>query len=374
LTGIKGGALSSTIDRGGAAWLSVAGETRVDESSADIIFERRGRLGLVTLTRPQALNALTQDMLLRLERQLRFWETDNDVRHVAIRGEGRAFSSGGDLMSLYEARANGLSQLPFFASEYRINAYIRRYPKPYIALYNGIAMGGGVGVSVHGSHRVVTENAIFAMPEVGIGFFPDVGGSYFLSRLPGAFGMYLGLTGARIRRGDMVWCGIATHAIEASRQEELTAGLIQSEAAAPVLDAFAEHTEPETGPADRATVAEVFSAPSLMETIARLEKRAGSDRFCETAFDSIMRKSPTSLAVAHRQISAGAKLSMEQCMAMEYRIVSRMLGGHDFFEGIRTAIVDKGDLPAWRPASISKLDSAAIDRYFSPADGGDLNL
>ena len=177
----------------------------------EIGFERRGRAGIVTLTRPKALNALTHGMVLALARALAAWEADDAVAVVVVRAEGRAFCAGGDILKVYEAGRAGERPVAFFADEYRLNAAIARCSKPYVALVDGIVMGGGVGISVHGSHRVFTENAVFAMPEVGIGFFPDVGGSFFLPRLKGAFGAYLALTGNRIRWGDALWSGIATH-------------------------------------------------------------------------------------------------------------------------------------------------------------------
>lgn len=340
----------------------------------DITFEKSGRAAIVTLKRPQALNALTHAMLLALEAQLKAWESDDAIAHVVIRAEGRAFSAGGDLMALYNARHDGLSQLPFFADEYRVNAYIKRYPKPYIALVDGIVMGGGVGVSVHGSHRVATENAVFAMPEVGIGFFPDVGGSHFLPRLPDRFGFYLGLTGARIRAGDMCACGIATHHVPAERLGDLTGALTGSGETDAVLAGFAVPAKPQIFDAHRTAIAGLFAPGSLEDIIARLEAGAGDDAFAADTMKAMRAKSPISLAVALRQITDGAGRSMDDCMAMEYRIVTRMLTGHDFFEGIRAAIVDKGDTPQWRPASIADLDATAIDRYFAPLDEGELQL
>ncbi len=340
----------------------------------DIRFEKTATAGLVTLARPHALNALTRDMLLRLEAQLRLWETDGGIRHVVVTAEGRAFSSGGDLMALYESRADGLSQLPFFADEYRINAYIRRYPKPYISLIDGIVMGGGVGISVNGSHRVATEHAVFAMPEVGIGFFPDVGGSYFLSRLAGHFGMHLGLTGTRIRWGDMRACGIATHAVRSERLGGLLEALADGEDAPAAIAAFDEPVAREMPDHDMATVAKAFSAGSVEAIVEELSLRAPSDAFAGKARHVMLAKSPVSLAVAYRQIREGANKSMDACMAMEYRIVSRMLVGHDFYEGIRTVLVDKGDRPVWKPASLADVDAAMVDRYFAPVDSGELVL
>ena len=179
----------------------------------DIRFERIGKAGVVTQTRPKALNAVNHRMVRALSAALAAWEKDSAVELVVIKGEERAFSAGGDILEVYEAGRAGRPKYDFFADEYRLNAHIERFPKPYVALIDGIVMGGGVGVSVHGSHRVMTENAVFAMPEVGIGCFPDVGGSHVLPDLGGRFGFYLGLTGNRIRYGDALWSGLATHTV-----------------------------------------------------------------------------------------------------------------------------------------------------------------
>ncbi|WP_292154434.1 3-hydroxyisobutyryl-CoA hydrolase, partial [Mesorhizobium sp.] len=187
----------------------------------EIRFERLGKAGVVTLTRPQALNAVTHRMVKALGKALDAWEGDAGVAVVVVKAEGRAFSAGGDILHIYEAGRAGKPPVDFFADEYRLNARIARFRKPYVALIDGIVMGGGVGISFHGSHRVLTENAQFAMPEVGIGFFPDVGASHLLPDLGGSFGMYLGLTGNRIRYGDALWSGLATHTIKAEDQAGL---------------------------------------------------------------------------------------------------------------------------------------------------------
>ncbi len=179
----------------------------------EVRFERMGAAGVITMTRPNALNALTHHMVKAISRALHHWHHDKAVAAVVIKGEGRAFSAGGDLMAIYNGRDD--PPVDFFADEYRLNAQIEAYPKPYVALIDGIVMGGGVGVSFHGSHRVVTENAQFAMPEVGIGFFPDVGASHLLPDLADNYGMYLGLTGARVKWGDALFSGLATHAVKA---------------------------------------------------------------------------------------------------------------------------------------------------------------
>lgn len=341
----------------------------------EIRFERRGLAGIVTLTRPKALNALTRDMVLALHRALDAWEVDQDVSVVVIRGEGRAFCAGGDILKVYEAGKAGERAVAFFADEYRLNAAIARYPKPYVALIDGIVMGGGVGVSVHGSHRVFTENALFAMPETGIGFFPDVGGSYFLSRLKGSFGVYLGLTGNRIRGGDALWSGIATHGAASSDLEEMVNALSEEGDADAVCARFDSCPPRETSDADIASIARHFSPESIDDIVLGLTQGAArGDELSGAALEVIGKRSPTSLHVALRQIVDGSMLDMDECMRMEFRILNRMLDGHDFYEGIRAALIDKGSKPRWDPPTLDAVDPAAIDAYFAPLPEGELEL
>ncbi|MGN6514928.1 MAG: enoyl-CoA hydratase/isomerase family protein, partial [Rhizomicrobium sp.] len=194
---------------------------------AEVLFERRGALGLITLNRPKALNALTHEMCVSMKQQLDTWAKDDAVKVVAIRGAGdRAFCAGGDIRALYESgKAKTPYALEFYRDEYVLNATIKHYPKPYVALIHGIDMGGGVGVSVNGSHRVAAESMVFAMPETGIGLFPDVGGSYFLPRCPGEIGMFLGLTGMRLKTADSLYAGIATDFVPVARWDTLLAAL-----------------------------------------------------------------------------------------------------------------------------------------------------
>src|SRR3954452_7674347 len=209
--------------------------------SSDILFERRGAAGIVTLNRPKALNAVTHEMLRGLARQLRAWAGDATVTRVIIRAEGdRAFSAGGDIRALDELGRAGRQQemLTVWRDEYALNATIKRYPKPYVALIDGIVMGGGVGVSIHGSHRVAGDRFQFAMPEVGIGFFPDVGATWLLPRLPGEVGTYLALTGERIRVADAIATGLATHHVQSARIPALIAALAGSAPVDSVLGAF----------------------------------------------------------------------------------------------------------------------------------------
>lgn len=345
----------------------------VDFGGGDEIgFQRMGRAGVVTLARPRALNAVTHLMVGALHRALDSWQADASVELVVIRAEGRAFSAGGDILQVYEAGMAGHPKYSFFADEYRLNAAIARFSKPYVALIDGIVMGGGVGVSCHGSHRVVTQNALFAMPETGIGFFPDVGGSRLLSGLEGEYGLYLALTTARIKWGDLLECGLATHAVAADRLEELFSALVSDGDPDAVLARFTTRPDPETGAGVRARIAELFAAGSLDALVAGLRAASSADATAAAALDSILKRSPTSLHVAFRQIREGRGLGMDDCMRMEYRILVRMLQGRDFYEGIRAAIVEKGSTPVWQPARLEDIDSAAVDPYFAPLGAEEL--
>jgi len=341
----------------------------------EIRFERIGKAGVVTLTRPQALNALSHGMLNALARAVDTWRDDETVSLVVVKAEGRAFCAGGDIMDVYKAGKEGREKADFFADEYRFNAALARFPKPYVALIDGIVMGGGVGISAHGSHRVMTEKAVFAMPEVGIGFFPDVGGSYVLSRLKGSYGMYLALTGTRIRRGDALWAGLATHAVDAADLTALIDALTASGDAEASLRAFAQSPARETDDATLHAIAQHFSQETLAGVLASLRAAADNgNAFAKATLDIIAGKSPTSVAVAFDQIKAGRMLSMDECMRMEFRILKRMLRGHEFYEGIRAAIVEKGSTPQWLPASLAEIEQAAVDAYFAPLPEGELVL
>jgi len=341
----------------------------------EISFERLGKAGVVTLTRPKALNAVTHRMVKALARALTAWADDGDVALVIIKAEGRAFSAGGDILDIYKAgKSGGPPPFDFFADEYRLNAQIARFPKPYVALINGIVMGGGVGVSFHGSHRVMTENAQFAMPEVGIGFFPDVGGSFLLPNLGGSFGMYLGLTGTRIGHGDALWSGLATHTVEASLLPALLEGLAEGGDVGSELREVFKAAPRKTDDAVLHAIAKHFSLGSLDDVMASLEQAAKADQFAADTLATMMARSPTSLAVAFKAITTGSTLSMDQCMKMEFRILNRMLAGHDFYEGIRAVLIDKGDTPVWRPATPGEIDDAVIEGYFAPLPDGELDL
>jgi enoyl-CoA hydratase len=335
-------------------------------AAAEIIFEVHDGLARVVLNRPAALNALTLEMCLALDAKLREWQDDPAIKRVLVRGQGsRAFCAGGDIRRLYDEGSAG-SEYPreFYRAEYRLNARLHRFAKPYVAFLDGIVMGGGVGVSVHGSDRVATENTMFAMPETGIGLFPDVGGSYFLSRCPGALGLYLGLTGARLATSDAIYCGVAQNFIEANRWERLNEG---ESIAALARPAGSAKLEPH-----RALIDRCFAKESVEDILAALESE--QDPFATETLGTLRSKSPTSLKIAHRQIRAGRDLSFDDCMRMEWRLVNRVVAEHDFYEGTRAAIIDKDRKPRWRPARLEEVTEQDIARYFAPLDGDELRF
>lgn len=347
-----------------------------DDLPADeIVFEVKGAAGVVTLNRPKALNALTLGMVRALHPRLREWAADPAIERVIVKGAGeRAFCAGGDIRALYDwGTAGDPLAVGFYAEEYVLNTFIKEYPKPYIALMDGITMGGGVGLSVHGSHRVATERLTFAMPETGIGLFPDVGGTYFLPRCPGKMGMWLALTGARLKAADAIHGRIADSFVESGRLDELEAALC-----APGIGvdaAIAAHAgDPGPAPAMglQPSIDELFAPATVEGVLAALD--AKGTEWARAQAETIRTKSPTSLKVARRQMIEGARLDFRGCMQTEYRIVARIMKGPDFYEGVRATIIDKDGKPAWDPATLEAVSDADVDRIFAPLEAGDLDL
>jgi enoyl-CoA hydratase len=348
----------------------------------DIRLDRHGRLAIVTLDRAQALNALTLDMAEQLDRWLIEWASDPAVAVVVIRSAaGRAFCAGGDIRALYDAgRRNDPYASDFYRTEYRLNHRIKTFGKPYIALLDGITMGGGVGLSIHGSHRVVTDRCQFAMPETGIGFFPDVGASWFLPRCPGALGTYLGLTGARLGAADMLYCGLATHHVSSDDMAALPGMLeraARTGAHAGTVEALLDRHARDPGPAPlahhRPAIDRCFAVQSVEEVLARLE--ADGTPWAQETASVLRRKSPTSLTVTMRQLQVGARLeTFAAAMRMEYRLARHFMTAPDFYEGVRAAVIDKDQAPRWQPASLEEVSDEVVARYFDPLEEADLEL
>jgi enoyl-CoA hydratase len=341
----------------------------------DILFAQRGAAGIVTLNRPKALNAVTHEMVRALARQLDAWAGDGAVSRVIVAAAGeKAFSAGGDIRALYELGKAGrqTEALTFFREEYTLNTAIKRYPKPYVSLIDGIVMGGGFGISVHGSHRVAGDKFLFAMPEVGIGFFPDVGGTWVLPRMPDEIGTWCAITGDRLKADDAVVSGIATHRVRSERFADLTDALCGNVSVDATLAAFAEPATQGPIAARRAMIAKLFAGERVEDILAALDG-AGDEWAARTAA-AIRTKSPTSLKLALAQVRRGKGWSFEECMQAEMRIVSRIVHDNDFYEGVRAVIVDKDNAPRWQPASLSEVPDVEVERHFASLGPDELKL
>jgi len=345
---------------------------------ADVEIAVEGRLGRIHLNRPQALNALTHGMVRAISAALARWRDDDAVAAVLVTGEGeRAFCAGGDVRAVarlgWEEGVEAAA--PFFFDEYRMNWRIKRFPKPYLSVLDGVTMGGGVGLSAHGSHRIATEATVVAMPETAIGMFPDVGGTHVLGRMPGALGTWLALTGARLGPGDALDAGMATHFVPRAHLSRLVADLAEADGPAAVERAARAHcAAPEPGEIvrDHAAIEAVFDRPS----VAAIEQAAAVEAsgWGRAQWQTVAGRSPTSVRLAFAQLARGRALAFDDAMRLEYRIVHRILGGHDFYEGVRAVIVDKDQQPRWRPATLAEVEEAAIEAYFAPLPGGELPL
>ncbi|MBV1702139.1 MAG: enoyl-CoA hydratase/isomerase family protein [Hyphomicrobiales bacterium] len=342
--------------------------------SDDVSCQRQGACGLITLNRQSALNALTLPMVREIARALEIWQSDDRVTRVVIQSSGgKAFSAGGDIRLLYEEGRAGRhdGQMQFWGEEYALNLTIRNYPKPYVALVDGIVMGGGVGVSLHGSHVVAGDHFSFAMPEVGIGFFPDVGATWFLPRLRGAAGMRLALTGGRVKADEAVLLGLAHSRVTSAQLSALLADLVAGQAVDTAIAQY-QSIPMETMP-DAAEVA--FGAPTLADIVASLTQMAGQGNAAAAGNLKLLhQKSPTSLVVAEHQMRIGGGLSMAQAMQIEWNIVSHICREHDFYEGVRALTIDKDQNPKWQPARIEDVDRAYVLSWFEAAYGGQVWL
>lgn len=350
-------------------------------SANEILFERHAALAEATLNRPGALNALTLGMIRELGPRLRDWAENPSVAAVLVKGAGdRAFCAGGDLRALWDSRhGDGRMAGDFFREEYRLNRQIFKFPKPYIAVIDGIVMGGGVGLSVHGRYRVATERTRFAMPETGIGLFPDVGGSYFLPRLPGELGLYLGLTGRRLDAADCLYSGIATHYLEAAALpalETALSGALRADSADAVVAEILDRATADPGPsalaADRDAIDRCFAQDSVEAIIAALETE-GTDWAART-LQRLHACSPTSLKLTFRQIRNGANLDFDAAMVMEFRLSQACLAGHDFLEGVRAVVIDKDMAPEWVPAHLTDVSEAVVAACFEAQQLPDLTF
>lgn len=335
----------------------------------DILTERRGGLVVVTLNRPKALNALSPEMCRTLAAALPGWEADPAVRAIVVRGAGgRAFCAGGDVRAIVERRETGDVEAfggAFFRDEYRLNRHIARFSKPWIALLDGITMGGGAGISMHGSHRIASEKLLFAMPETAIGLFPDIGANAFFNRCPGRIGQYLGLAGVRIGAADALYARLATHVVPSERMAELTERLAAADGDVDrVIAEFAVDPGPAPLAALRPAIDRCFGQASVAAILAALAAEGGDWALATLA--TLGKASPTSLEITRRQLALGAGLAIEDVLRLDYRIALRCLQRPDFFEGVRALLIDKDNAPRWQPPRLAEVTAAAIDFYFAP--------
>jgi enoyl-CoA hydratase len=342
--------------------------------TADVRVERRGALGLLTLDRPAAINALTHDMVVAVSEALAAWADDPGVQTVVISGAGeRGLCAGGDIVALYDAARSGehTGAARFWADEYRMNALLARYPKPVVALQDGIVLGGGIGISAHCSHRIVTERSRLGLPEVGIGFVPDVGATWLLSRSPGELGTAAGLTARHAGAGDAIALGLSDVFVPSDRLPALLFALEDQEPDAAIA-AVAEPPPSSDLAASRSLIDELFAGDDLARIVARLD--AAGERG-EPFLTAIRRASPTATAVTLAALRRARDLpGLDAALVQEYRISLHALGTHDFAEGVRAQVIDKDRSPRWSPAALADIDRQDVDAYFSIPDGGDLDL
>jgi len=338
---------------------------------AEILIRRDGRAGRITLDRPRALNALTHPQIGAIAAALDGWRIDAEVELVVLDATGgKAFCAGGDVRAMYDSRTEGSAfARRFWADEYRLNATIARYPKPIVALMDGIVMGGGIGLASHASHRVVTERSNLAMPETAIGLIPDVGGTWLLGHAPGQTGVYLGLTGSRMSAADAIYARFADAMVRSERLAELTAALTAPGATAgEVIRAFAEDAGPSTLETRRPEIDAHYGPASIEQILAALTA-AGTETVRAEATD-LAARSPKALKLTLASIRAARGLrTLEAALAAEYRLTVRLFEDGEFIEGVRALIIDKDRAPKWRPATLAEVDERMIATYRAPLDG-----
>lgn len=342
-------------------------------SDPEVLFDKRGRLGLITLNRPRAINALTHGMVIQMSAALSRWADDDEIRTVAIIGSGeRGLCAGGDIVSLYEdaTTGDGQASADFWFDEYHLNAQIKRYAKPIVAIQDGIVLGGGIGISAHASHRIVTERSKLGLPEVGIGFIPDVGASWLLSRAPGELGTYLALTAGSVGTADAIALGLSDTFIASDNLPRLLAALETTDAAEATL-LLAESAGDAPLLQAQTWIDEAFTADTVDEILERLRATGAAD--AAATADIIQTKSPLALAATLAGLRRARDLrSLEEALEQEYRVARRMHAASDFAEGVRAQVIDKDRNPAWAPATAVTAD--VVDALFAPLEDRELGL
>ena len=347
--------------------------TTASAAEPELIVRRQGRAGRITLNRPKVINALSYEMVAPITDALRGWAADSAISLVILDGAGeRGLCAGGDVISLYNSKdqGSGLARR-FWADEYRLNALIGSYPKPLVALQDGIVMGGGIGLSGHASHRIVTERSMLAMPETGIGLIPDVGGTWLLSRAPGEIGVYLGLLGHRMNAADAMYAGISDTCVASARLPELVSAL--ADTADPVsvtIAQFATAPPPSTLAGHRAAIDNAFRHETVEEIRGALAATPGD--LATKARADLVPRSPLALKATLAAIRRARGLaSLERALEIEYRLTVRLFERGEFIEGIRALLIDKDKSPRWKPARLDELSTEAVEALFAPLPPGE---
>ena len=362
------------------AQVSSKGAQFLDAMQNEVLAEVRNHIGHLTLNRPSGLNALTLDMVRNLHRQLDAWAQDSQVHAVVLRGAGeKAFCAGGDIRSLYDSFKNGDTlHEDFFVEEYALDLAIHHYRKPVLALMDGFVLGGGMGLVQGADLRVVTEKSRLAMPEVGIGYFPDVGGSYFLPRIPGELGIYLGVSGVQIRAADALYCGLADWYLESDKLGALDEKLDQLEwHDTPLKDLqgllakFAVQQLPDAPLATlRPAIDHFFAQPDVPSIVEQLRQVtvADSHEWAVTTANLLETRSPLAMAVTLEMLRRGRELPLEQCFALELHLDRQWFERGDLIEGVRALLIDKDKTPRWNPPTLEALDAEHVASFFSGFD------
>jgi enoyl-CoA hydratase len=356
------------------------GQLLKGNSGEGVLADRCGAAGMVVLNRPQVLNALSTAMRATIAAAFPRYGRDPQIYAVVVKSVSpKAICSGGDLRELTQwAREQPAEARRSLAEEYALNWLLECFSKPTVSLIDGAVMGSGVGISIYGTHRVAGERYAFAMPETAIGLFPDDGVASVLARLPDETGMYLGLTGRSIGRADAYRLGLATHCIPAARFAEIEAGLARADPVDPLLDGL--HEDPGEGQLDahRDVINRCFAAARLEDIIARLqdEVRRGTQAaaWCAGVLADLAVRSPTSLKVTFRHIREARARDLRQTLMVDYRLACRFLDGHDFYEGVRAAVIDKDRRPRWRPDRLEEVSETIVEHHFAPEPRGELIL
>ena len=344
----------------------------------DVLIRRDGRAGRITINRPKALNALTYAMVQPIWAALTDWANDPAIELVLLEGAGdRALCAGGDVVALYDSRVSGSGLVrKFWHEEYHLNALILRYPKPYVAIQDGIVMGGGIGLSSHGRHRIVTERSMLAMPETGIGLIPDVGGTWLLSHAQGELGTYLALTGARMTGSDAIQAGLAGSYVSSNKLEALKTRLVASggERVEDIIDDVEEPVPMSALAADRAKIDRWFGFDTVEEIVAALSST--TDPLAQKTKSDLAQKSPLALKATLAALRRARRLgSLEEALNFEYRIAVRMFEHGEFPEGIRALLVDKDKVPKWNPPTLAGVTDSLVASLAAPfAPGDELGL